>query len=203
MNIELTLESKDYPTSEELLTSVLPVNHVFETIVEYNLRDFNEAGWPESKEAWDILQEIYHKILRQDPVWHFFYEGTFSHLRFSRCFEADVQDILNAKNIKYDRVEVWRDMQGATADYQRIFTYLFHGFSVLAIEVPYEQLPAIFDRIIHCFLNHNWYKAWPYRKEQGELLWEGAYIANNALNRAAYQGYCRGLSKSTKESQTV
>ena len=195
MNVELTLESRDYPTSEELLTSIFPVNHVFETIVEYDLLDFNNEGWPESKQAWDILQEIYHKVLHQDPVWHFFYEGTFSHLRFSRCFEFDVQAILCAKGVQYNRKEVWRDMQGATADYQRIFTYLFHGFSVLAMEVPFDDMKEIADRVFHCFMNHQWYKMAPYRKTIGESLWESTLIADNALNRAAYEGYCRGLSR--------
>ena len=200
MNVELTLESKDYPTSEELLTSLLPVDHAFETIVQYDLLDINEAGWPESKEAWNILQEIYHSVLHQDPVWHFFYEGTFSHLRFSRCFEPEVQAILNTKNVKYDRIEVWRDAQGPTAEYQRIFTYLFHGFSVLAMEVPYEQVHEVADRVIHCFMNHQWYKMAPYRKHVGQSLWEADFIVNNGINRALYEGYCQGIAHRTKSS---
>lgn len=175
-------------TIEELMTDKLPVDHSFPQIIQINLPDFNYE-YPEAEGSWNILREIYAKVLHRDPLWHFFFEAYDSILRISAEFQPEVLAILETHKVLYTVVGPWVDNNEHTAKYHRIFTYLFHGFSELAMITPdgySQEFCHIADRVIHCYLDHQWYKIPDYRKKNGEYLWESIFMMSQALSRIRY-----------------
>ena len=180
----------NYQARREVMDSLseinkMPVDHCFDNIVEITLTEFNINH--SDILAWDLLSSLYKEVLHDDPLWHFFYEDSDTIIRFSNPFEDDVLLFLINNEIDYTEPALWKDNQKYTAKYQRIFTILFHGFSELAMETPPEDMPSVTERIIHCHLDMQWYKLSDYRRRHGEVFWEGAILARNALARVAYQ----------------
>lgn len=178
-------------------SSVLRSNQKLSTYVEgiqefqlLNLRKhtFNH----DMPKAWKVLRRLYNKVLKEDPLWHFLYEGTFTALRFSATKSDAVIRILEKSKVKFRNCGPWvQDSQQATRDYQVVFTYLFHGFSVLAMEHKKEDARLVVDRIIHCAINPLIYRG--YRGAPDNPLWESDLIADNALGRAFYNGKVQGI----------
>lgn len=176
----------DKITLKNLMTDKLPVDHAFPSIIEIHLYNFNDE-YPAIGQSWDILREIYSYVLHRDPVWHFFFEGYDSILRVSSEFIEHVKEILDSHDIIYSVDGQWKDEQKGTAKYHRVFTYLFHGFSELAMLMPDENVSDEFyyvtDRIFHSYLNHQWYKLEDHRGSRGEYKWEGALMMSHGLSR--------------------
>jgi hypothetical protein len=148
-------------------------------------------------EIWAMMQEIYKTILRKDPYWHFFYERSYIHIRCSDKFVKKVQDFLDDIGADYTEANVWYDSSWAVQPYHSVFTYLFHGFSVLAMECEEDYFTGVTDRVIHCYMNHQWYSSTfrVARTVWGEREAEAMLIAQNAISRARYEGYCDGVTR--------
>ena len=174
-------------------------SNVFMNIYEINLlhmgycKNFNR----EPALSWIVLKDVYDKILRDDPFWHFFYEGEYSIIRCSGEFTAGVCDLLDEFSVVYTEPTVWYDSSEYVKYYHTVFTYLFHGFSVLAMEYPNEEWFVVSDRVIHCYMNHQWYRDWAqwFRKCWGEELWETMALSEHAARRTNYRGYCDGIAR--------
>lgn len=161
-----------------------PLDHQFDSIMEIKLINFNICRTVKS--AWGLLRRLYKKILHADPFWHFFYEGSFTVIRFSEKNSEQVLKFLKKNRVEFTNPLQWKDNQEITAKYQRIFTYIFHGFSVLAMESKKSDIRDIADRNIHCYLDMEWYKLENYRKQYPAVFWEGNILTELALSRVAY-----------------
>ena len=180
---------------------------VFMNIFEINLlhhgycKKFNED--PEL--TWSILKSLYDKILRRDPFWHFFYEGEFSIVRCSGELTKEVCDFLDEHDIVYTEPSVWMDSSGTVRRFHTVFTTLFHSYSVLAMEYDDVEWFYVADRVIHCYMNHQWYRKWAqwFQKCWGEDYWEGMALSEHGQRRSGYQNWSRGMleerSKAEKE----
>ena len=81
--------------------------------------------------------------------------------------------------IYYKEKGKWVDGQYYTRRYQTIFKGLFHYFTLMALrEYDNEEISGIYDRLSHCFINHQYYVLKEFREKYGHQ-WE-AYIMNHA-----------------------
>jgi hypothetical protein len=154
-------------------------------------KNFNECP----DESWCLLRGLYQDVLRKDPLWHFFYEGEYSIIRCSGEFTEDVCNYLERESVVFTEPAMWMDDSPTVRRFHSIFTVLFHSFSVLAMEYDDEEWFVTADRVIHCYMNHQWYRAWAqyFRRVWGEDYWEGMALSEHALRRSGYQNWSRGM----------
>jgi hypothetical protein len=138
---------------------------------------------------WDCIKEIDSEILHADSHWHYFYERYYLIVRCQKRFIGKVHKFLDEKNIEYGDVGKWIDDSFVVLNYKEIFQPLFHSFTKLAI-LGYTDMDRgkIVDRVIHCFMNHQFYNFEDVRNAQGYYTWEAHTLAANAVNRALHQG---------------
>jgi len=122
-------------------------------IIEFWLEDFNE----DMKEAFEHIVKIYDLYLKNDPNWHYIWEGDYTLIRCSYKYVDKISKYLDANNVKYRYPSTWSESTYATHTYQNIYKKIFHYTSVLSIEMykngdkdHYITLAA--DRMIHVFL---------------------------------------------------
>jgi hypothetical protein len=96
--------------------------------------------------------------------------------------------------VSYKYKGFWQDEQHATYKYQFIFGTMFHTFSEMAMHMDPIDIKLVLDRVIHCFLNHQYYAL----LQRFELTnsWESNLIAEAAINRASYTGRIGGIKDS-------
>lgn len=156
---------------------------------EFNLKEINGKPINENKNAaWEIIEGAYCVVLEKDPKWHFFYEDSYNIVRCSHEFEDDLKAYFDDCGIKYSEKGVWVDGQSMTYKYQHIFCPMFHTFSMMAINGYHSsEIRTIFDRVYHCFFNHQFLHL---TSQYGELgtLWEAQLLANAAIGRAHFTG---------------
>ncbi len=156
---------------------------------EFNLKKLNGKSINENKSAaWEIIEGAYCIALEKDPKWHFFYEDSYNIIRCSMEFEEDLKVYLDDCGVEYTGPNVWVDGQPTSFKYQHIFCPMFHTFSMMAINgYEYCSLGTIFDRVYHCFLNHQFL---PACAKYGDLgaLWEARFLSNAAIGRAHFAG---------------
>jgi hypothetical protein len=160
-----------------------------ERIMEVELWCVGEDGINyDEPRAWEIIKEIYTEVLKDDDNWHFFYENNYSIVRCSESFYPEVIEKLKQLDVYYREKGEWVDEQVATIKYQHIYKGLFHYFTLMALEEYDESdIGMIYDRVSHCFLNHQFYVLEDYRKKHGRQ-WEANIMSSVLIDRAAYTG---------------
>jgi len=183
------------------LRNLFKKEHADDEILEVELWSYGDKGinYDEYK-AWEIIKEIYNDILYKDDQWHFFYEDYYNIIRCSAKFYPKVIRRLQDLGVYYKEKGKWIDGQYYTRRYQNIFQGLFHGFTLIALrEYDSDEISGIYDRVAHCFFNHQYYILEDFRKKHGNQ-WE-AYIMNHtAIMRADYGGYLRAHGKDNSQS---
>jgi hypothetical protein len=163
-------------------------NEMDEELNEYRLPDFN---W-DTPGAKETLVDLYKSVLHEDSRWHFFWEGSYSLLRFQAHFTSPVISFLHERDISYTYEGKWKDNIWVTEKYQSIFEGMFHSFSVMAMEMEFGDLEYVFDRVVHCFLNMSTsQELWTEmeRKHGGwAKLWEPFMASEYAAKRAITLG---------------
>lgn len=152
-------------------------------------------GWGEDKginedeeEAWALIKYIYHNILINDDNWHFFYENFYNIIRCSESFYPEVIKELDSFGVYYKEKGEWIDGSGTVQEHYTVFKNLFHNFSLLAVkEYDSSSIHKIYDRLTHCFLNHQFYVLEDIRERQGRQ-WEASIMNTAAMYRAEYTG---------------
>lgn len=143
--------------------------------------------------AWEIIQGAFYNILFEDPHWHFFYEREFNLIRCSEEFYDEVITYLDECGVMYEEKGEWDDGSSTVNKYKPIYRQMFHEFSMMALEkYHYLDITNIFDRVAHCFLNHQYFTLGNYRKTQPKF-WESEIIYRNAMCRSHYTGRCDGI----------
>jgi len=167
-----------------------------ERIMEVELWCVGEEGINfDEKRAWEIIKEIYTEVLKDDDNWHFFYENNYNIVRCSESFYLEVIKKLKGLDIYYREKGEWVDEQIATRKYQHIYKGLFHYFTLMALEeYDEDDIGMIYDRVSHCFLNHQFYVLEDYKNRYGKH-WEANIMSNALIGRSAYTGmlYEKGI----------
>ena len=196
----MTTPARDYfiiPKTIEDVLSPRNQSKIFVNIYEINLLHIGYCDElnTDPELVWSILKKLYNDILIDDPFWHFFYEGKYSIIRCSGELTEKVCDFLDECDIVYSEPCMWYDDSGTVRGFHAVFTSLFHSFSVLAMEYNDSEWFYVADRVIHCYMNHQWYRQWAqwFRKCWGEDYWEGMAISEHGLRRAGYQNWSRGM----------
>lgn len=161
------------------------VSMIFETnLLTLNGENFNS----DSTKALHVLQDLWNTVLCKDKQWHLFYEGKYSTLRFNIKFLKQIEKFLNLCGVTYSKPREWIDNSKYVENYKYMFIEIFHNFSVLAMISPDVEIPHVFDRIVHSYCNHHWYRLKSFREQSDEHHWESQFIAHNVINRAIYEG---------------
>ena len=106
--------------------------------------------------ALDLMQILYHNVLKVDNRWHFFWEGRYTVIRCNPLLVPHLKELIKA-NDKDLEVEVvdngYNENIETTRKYLGAIIHIFHRYSVLAMEMDNEDFVSILERINHCFLN--------------------------------------------------
>ncbi len=140
--------------------------------------------------AWQVMVDIYEDVLKDDNKWHFFYENWYNIVRCSASFYPELIKKLDELNVYYVEHGEWVDEQPTTRKHQDIYQGLFHYFTLMSF-TGYEEadIDLIYDRISHCFLNHQFYKLKNFREERGKH-WESDIMYETMKGRVGYSMYC-------------
>lgn len=157
------------------------------TLMEVEIWEYEGEGINHDEErAWELIKELYNEILYKDDQWHFFYENFYNIIRCSKKFYPKVIKKLKKLDIIYKEKGEWIDEQWATKKYQDVFQIMFHSFTLLALKQYYHStVGLLYDRVSHCFLNHQYYVLDEYRDFHGRH-WEDILVSECAFNRARY-----------------
>jgi hypothetical protein len=168
-------------------------------IYEVELYSFPDEQFNKSlKRAWSFIKDLYFDVLKKDENFHFFYEEIYTIVRFSYKYKVDFLNYLKQRKIVYSKPKRWIDSSTIVEKYKGEYTKLFHIFSMFAIFVPATgEMNQVFDRIVHPFCNHNFYKmalALGLENDGGvsNYAWEPEFIARNLVDRAMYNGRVHG-----------
>lgn len=143
----------------------------------------------DEEEAWALIKHLYYRVLRHDENWHFFYENQYNIIRCSASFFDKVIEELKIFGVYYRIKGEWKDGSATVEKYKHIYKKLFHCFTLMAFEeYEYRDIFRIYDRISHCFLNHQYYALKDMREKEGHQ-WEARLMALLSVQRADYTGY--------------
>ena len=173
------------------------------------------------------LYQLYKAHLVEDQWWHFFREGEYTLIRCEpgrvEVVTAHLEDKIHIMPGQITVTAAWEDNIPVTQENQTAFTYIFHGFSVLAMTI-YEneyhgvvemtsseamgKFLGVFDRVLHCFLNvartdkkiEGFAPFIPIKRpEHLGSMWESMLIVHNALMRT----YTIGNYAGKRSMQTI
>lgn len=180
-----TINELKLSTEDRLKIDALGLN-------EFKLEKLNGKPINENKNAsWELILGAYCVALEGDPKWHFFYEDSYNIIRCSIEYEENLKNYLDDCGVSYRESGIWMDGQAATWKYQHIFCPMFHSFTLMAVLGDYKnyEIYGIFDRVYHCFLNHQFLNlSYSYGKEL-DYMWEAHILANAAVSRASYAAH--------------
>ena len=152
------------------------------------LKIYGAEGIPINKDRWyefNLIESIYSEFLIKDKYWHFFYEDDFNLIRCQKKFVLPIEEILKSKNIQFENCGVWVDTNLHVKKYQDIFLQMFHSFSMISMQDYGEDLYPLMDRVIHCFMNHQFLKN-NLEHHSYDFKWEADLVGRYAINRACY-----------------
>jgi|GEM_PF-6775512 len=182
----------------DILNSNQDLSRPWPNIVEWDIIGYKKGKKVEPLQSWNdlsslakadtIMKQLYEKVLINDPLWHFIVEGSYNVLRVSVSSKSQVEKFFKAQKLVVRYKGAYeRDGQPGTELFQKVFTYLFHGFSVLAMEMTPQQLTLVSDRVYHIFNMSNMYNALNFVEPYG-VNWEAHLLTYNALHRSFYVG---------------
>lgn len=106
--------------------------------------------------ALGLMREIYNKVLSADNLWHFFWEGSYTVIRHLPGTHHAIAKVIYSHDENLTvvfRKGGYEENVKITNKYLEAFVSIFHGYSLLAIEIEDEEFIGILERLNHCFLN--------------------------------------------------
>jgi len=157
----------------------------------------------------ELMREVYKSVLSNDPRWHFFWEGDYTVIRCDPFYANTVDNYFSAFD---DFTVIWKkdgykENIWITKKYLEAYIPIFHGFSILALELDNEDFLLSLERINHCYLNM---VTRDELKDQFRIpsedtyanrgmCWEAIAIGHVAHMRMHFCGMLYGLPKQEKE----
>jgi len=170
-------------------------------VIEFWITEFNNDGL---EKAFKHIMAVYDLHLKNDPNWHFIYEGEYTLIRCSYKYAADLEKYFSKYNILHKPIVNWQEGTHVTTIYQPIFKEIFHWTSVLAIQMAKNEEKDFYigqsaDRVVHVFLLQAIYLA----EINGDLerlkrmgydiqYWEAEHMANLSTFRTYHIGTIAG-----------
>jgi hypothetical protein len=117
--------------------------------VEHGLRD-------DDMDALDLMRRIYQEVLKKDAYWHFFWEGDYTVIRHEVGYYRHIKHLVEQNTDDLEVVQVldgYRENMPTTKKYLESYVHIFHGFSLLALEIEDDDFLDCLERNNHCFLN--------------------------------------------------
>jgi len=164
-------------------------SYIDSIVVEVDLKRLNDNPINYNEDAsWEIIEGAYCTCLQDDPNWHFFYENTYNIIRCSMKNINPLLEYLEECGVTYKYNGTWIDGSSTVRGHREEFQQMFHAFSMIAIKgYNWRNITYMFDRVAHCFLNHQAFRIKPYRTMFG-TMWEPMLVGENANRRAHYIG---------------
>lgn len=105
-----------------------------------------------------LMSILYRNIFMDDPYWHFFWEGDYTVIRHCEGRHQRIKQLVKANDpggtlTVIHKLGGYQENIKITERYLQAFIPIFHGFSVLAMEMYNEDFISVLERINHCFLN--------------------------------------------------
>lgn len=117
--------------------------------VEHGLHD-------DDIDALGLMRKIYHEVLKKDAYWHFFWEGSYTTIRHEVGFYIHIKHLVEQYTDQLNVVQVargYRENIKVTKKYLDAYIPIFHGYSILALELEDDDFLDCLERNNHCFLN--------------------------------------------------
>lgn len=127
-------------------------------LAEIKVYGLNEKWVHESTKetAPELIRILHRNILYHDKRWHFFWEGKYTVIRCDPQYLPVVKQLLEANDESFECIETiggYQENIKTTDKYLEAFVSIFHGFSLLAVEIEDEDFIQTLERLNHCFLN--------------------------------------------------
>lgn len=170
-------------------------------ILEFWLDGFHDDGL---EKPFKHIMKLYDMYLKDDPNWHFIYEGHYALIRCSYKYVPALVEYFNKYNIESKPPVWWQEGTHVTTTYKEIFTEIFHWTSVLAIKMAKNEEEDFYiqqsaDRLIHVFLLQAIYLAdingsldGLVKAGYGVMYWEANIMSNLAKYRTYHIGTIDG-----------
>jgi len=120
--------------------------------------------FPDDPKSTALLKDLYEKFLRHDTEWHFFWEAGTVYIRMQNnpMLQKMVRHLKEVGVASLVDDQDWVDNIPITQEFQSAFQSIFHGFSVIAMQLEGKEPPEktmkyfqLLERIHHCFINMN------------------------------------------------
>lgn len=123
-------------------------------VMEFWLQGFNDYGLIK---PFKHILNLYDMYLKDDPYWHFIYEGSYTLIRCSFKYAKKVERYLDKHEIQHKPISWWQEGTHVTTRYKESFRDIFHITSVLTINMAKNGEEDFYinqsaDRIVHIFL---------------------------------------------------
>lgn len=170
-------------------------------VLEFWLDGFHDDGL---EKPFKHIMKLYDMYLKDDPNWHFIYEGHYALIRCSYKYVPALVEYFNEHNIKANAPVWWQESTHVTTTYQPIYKEIFHWTSVLAIQMAKNEeenfhIGIAADRMVHIFLLQAIYLAElngeldRYRKSGLNIMyWEASHMADITQHRTYHIGTIAG-----------
>lgn len=179
----------------------------------YGLNDKWDNG---TFDALGLMLKIYHEILNTDQyvdsMWHFFWEGSYTVIRHYPGKHQAIADLV--RSIDKDLTVVskqggYQENIPVSLKYLRAFLSIFHGYSILAMEMEDKDFLQILERNNHCFMSMVTRKSITEQyKIPGDVYgtdefmgWEAIALHSVAHQRAWTSGFFNAGSLESKTSK--
>jgi len=170
-------------------------------MMEFYIPDFN---YKVLRESLQHIMNIYDLYLKDDPYWHFIFEGDYTLIRCSYKYVSTLEKYFQRHDIKHKEVSFWKEGTYVTTNYQPVYKEIFHWTSILAIQMTKNKdedfnINTAADRIVHVFMLQAIYLAElngdldKYRKSKLNILyWEAEHMSNITKYRTYHIGTIAG-----------
>ena len=170
-------------------------------VLEFWLPKFHEDGL---EKPFKHIMKLYDMYLKDDPNWHFIYEGHYALIRCSYKYVLDLVNYFNEHGVESNPPTWWEESTHVTSTYKSIYKEIFHWTSVLAIQMAKNEEENIHigvaaDRMVHVFLLQSIYLAEingelaRYRNRGLDIMyWEASHMADITQYRTYHIGTIAG-----------
>jgi hypothetical protein len=170
-------------------------------VLEFWLPEFHTDGL---EKPFKHIMKLYDMYLKDDPNWHFIYEGHYALIRCSYKYVPDLMEYFNKQDIEYKYPAGWQEGTHVTSTYKSIYKEIFHWTSVLAIQMAKNEeenfhIGIAADRMVHVFLLQAIYLAElngeldRYRNRGLDIMyWEASHMADITQYRTYHIGTIAG-----------
>jgi len=170
-------------------------------VVEFWINGSNEDNLVK---VFKHIVTLYNMYLKDDPNWHYIYEGHYTLIRCSYKYAKNLERYFATHDMEHRPISWWEEGTHMTERYKTIYKELFHWTSVLAIQMAANKEEDYYvnqaaDRLVHVFMLQSIYSAElngkldRYRKSGLNIMfWEADHMSDITKYRTYHIGKIAG-----------